>query len=113
MYGKKENDFERIDMNWVGRNGAIIPLNLAGGSRDCTTGCVVTSGTFANAQFFLEYRPYNEDTEFWGANPGFACQMNESLKLDFQANKTHSGFHRESPTVLVNTPRAPASRSTT
>ena len=28
MYGKKENDLQRIDMNWVGRNGAIIPLNM-------------------------------------------------------------------------------------
>ena len=58
-------------MNWVGRNGGAIPLNLEVDRADCSTGCVVTKGTFANAQFFLEYRPYIEDTEFWGANPGF------------------------------------------
>src|SRR6185503_17107124 len=55
MYGKKENDLQRIDMNWVGRNGAMIPLNLQVDRDTCTTGCVVKSGTFANAQFFLEY----------------------------------------------------------
>jgi TonB-dependent receptor len=104
MYGKKSNDLQRIDMNWVGRNGAIIPLNLQVDRADCTTGCVVTSGTFANAQFFLEYRPYIEDTEFWGANPGLTWQMNDTMKLDFNANKTHSWFHRESPSVLAITP---------
>lgn len=104
MYGKKENDLQRIDMNWVGRNGAIIPLGLTVDRSDCTNGCVVTSGRFANAQFFLEYRPYLETTEFWGANPGFEWQMTDTLKLDINANKTHSWFHRESPSVLAITP---------
>jgi TonB-dependent receptor len=107
MYGKKENDLERIDMNWVGRNSAVIPLNMTVDRSDCTTGCVVTSGTFANAQWFLEYRPFIEDVEFWGVNPGFQWQMTDRLKMDLQANKTHSDFHRESPTFLVIT--APSS----
>jgi TonB-dependent receptor len=104
MYGKKSNDLQRIDMNWVGRNGAIIPLNMQVDRADCTTGCVVTNATYANAQFFLEYRPYIEDTEFWGANPGLTWQMNDTMTLDFNANKTHSWFHRESPSVLAITP---------
>ena len=104
MYGRKENNLERIDMNWVGRNGAAIPLNMQVDREDCSQGCVVTSGTYANSQFFLEYRPFLEDVEFWGVNPGFEWQISDNLRLDLQGNWTESKFHRESPTVLVITP---------
>jgi TonB-dependent receptor len=104
MYGKRENDLQRIDMNWVGRNGAAIPLNLTFDRADCTQGCVVTSGTFANAQLFLEYRPFIEDVEFRGVNPGFVWQLSDKLTFDLAANYTSSDFHRESPTALVITP---------
>ncbi len=93
MYGKKENDLQRIDMNWVGRFGAMIPLNMEVDRSDCSKGCVVKKGTYANAQFFLEYRPFIEDTDFWGVNPGFDWKFTDELSLDLQANKTHSKFH--------------------
>ena len=104
MYGKKKNDLQRIDMDWVGRFGAMVPLNVQVDRSDCSNGCVVTKGTYANAQFFLEYRPFLEDTDFWGVNPGFDWKFTNELGMDFQANKTHSNFHRESPTFLVITP---------
>ncbi|KPF82043.1 TonB-dependent receptor [alpha proteobacterium AAP38] len=104
LYGKKKNDLERVDMNWVGRNGAAIPINMKVDRTDCSAGCVVTEGTFANAQFFLEYRPFFEDTEFYGVNPGFDYQITDNLKFDMQANYTKSTFHRESPTVGPLTP---------
>lgn len=104
LYGKKKNDLERVDMNWVGRNGAVIPINMKVDRTDCSAGCVVTEGTFANAQFFLEYRPFLEDTEFYGVNPGFDYQITDNLKFDMQANYTKSTFHRESPTVGPLTP---------
>jgi TonB-dependent receptor len=104
MYAHRRNDLQRIDMNWVGRNGAMIPLNLQVDRADCSNGCVVTQGTFANAQFFLEYRPFIETTEFWGVNPGFEWSFTDNLKLDGQANWTESDFHRESPSVVVITP---------
>lgn len=104
MYGKKENDLERLDMNLVGRNGAMIPLNMQVDNPNCAQGCVVTSATFANAQAFLEYRPFIEDTEFYGANPGFTWQFTDKLSLNWQADYTHSEFRRESPTFLVSTP---------
>ena len=69
---------------------------------------MATSGTFANAQFFLEYRPFIEDTQFWGASPGFEWQLSDTLRMDLSLNKTRSWFHRESPTVLVNTPAGSA-----
>ncbi|APV52249.1 TonB-dependent receptor [Betaproteobacteria bacterium GR16-43] len=97
---KKKNDMKRIDMNWVGRNGAIIPLNMTVDRTDCSQGCVVTSATYANAQFFLEYRPYIEDVKLWGVNPGMEWQIGKNLKADAQINFTKSEFHRESPTVL-------------
>ncbi|HEU4652154.1 MAG TPA: outer membrane beta-barrel protein, partial [Croceibacterium sp.] len=92
-----------IDMNWVGRNGAAIPIGLTFDRTDCSDGCVVTKGTFANSQFFLEFRPYDEDIEFWGVNPGVEFEINDWISGDFQANYTKSDFRRNSPTVLVNT----------
>jgi len=104
MYGWKKNDLTRIDMNWVGRNGSLIPLNTTYDKSDCSAGCTVTGGTYANAQFFLEYRPFIETTRFWGVNPGFDYAIADNLKFDLQGNYTRSRFHRESPTVLVITP---------
>jgi TonB-dependent receptor len=104
MWGKKENDLERIDMNWVGRNGAAIPVGATYDREDCSQGCVVTGGTFYNAQWFLEYRPFLEDVKFWGVNPGLDWDINDQLTFNLSANYTKSKFHRESPTVLVITP---------
>ena len=99
MYGKTKNNEQRIDMNWVGRNGGAIPLNEQVDAND-----VVTSGTFANAQFFLEARPYKERGDFFGVNPGMEWQIADKLKFDAQVNWSRSNFFRDSPTVLVNTP---------
>lgn len=104
MAGKKKNKIERSDMNWVGRFGAMVPLNLQFDRSDCGSGCVVTKGTFTNAQWFLEYRPYTETTIFQSFNPGLVYQISDNLKVDAQINSTRSDFHRESPTVLLITP---------
>ncbi len=104
MFGWKDNQLERYDMNWVGRNGAAIPLNTSYDRTDCSAGCVATGGTYANAQFFLEYRPFIEKTKFWGVNPGLEWQFANDLKLDLQGNYTWSSFHRESPSGVLVTP---------
>ncbi|MEZ0242702.1 MAG: TonB-dependent receptor plug domain-containing protein, partial [Sphingomonas sp.] len=57
MFARKLNELERIDMNWVGRNGGVIPVGTQYDRSDCSNGCVVTKGTYYNAQWFLEYRP--------------------------------------------------------
>lgn len=100
MFARKRNNMQRIDMDWVGRNGAIIPVNTQYDRSDCTTGCTVTKGTYYNAQFFLEYRPYFESLQYWGVNPGIEWQIADKLKLAVNGNYTKSQFHRESPTVL-------------
>ncbi|UZK65475.1 TonB-dependent receptor [Sphingomonas sp. M1-B02] len=103
MYAKRDTEFTRTAMNWVGRNGAVIPINTQYDRTDCVAGCVVTSGTYANAQFFLEYRPYKDTQDYWGVNPGLDFVVNDWIKGDLQANYTKSNFRRESPTVLVIT----------
>ncbi|MFG6465064.1 TonB-dependent receptor [Roseateles sp. BYS87W] len=103
IYGHKKNTFERTDINWVGRNGSSIPLNLQVDRSDCTNGCVVTKGTFANSQYFLEYRPYTEDTKFQSINPGAKLKITDAISVDVQANATRSDFHRQSPTALFQT----------
>jgi TonB-dependent receptor len=105
MYGKKENDLERVDMMWgvrrTSQGGLIIPQNMQVDRENCAAGCVVTSATYANSMFILEYRPYLEELEFWGTNPGMEWQISDKWKLDVQGNYTHSEFFREDPTVLA------------
>jgi len=103
IYGHKKNSFERVDMDWVGRNGSAIPLNMQVDKNDCSNGCTVTKATFANSQYFLEYRPYTEDTKFQGINPGMNLKITDALSIDVQANATRSDFRRDSPTVLFQT----------
>jgi len=104
LYGKRTSDFDRSAMNWSVRNGAAIPINTTYDRTDCAAGCVVTGGTYANSQFFLEFRPYRDKVDFYGVNPGAEFQINDWIKGDIQGNWNESNFRRESPTVLVNTP---------
>jgi TonB-dependent receptor len=104
LYGYKKNDLIRENVAWIVRNSAIIPTNLTFDKPDCTVGCVVTGGTFANAQFFNEFRPYTETTKLFSVNPGGEWEISDTLKLNLQANYARSTFHRESPTVGASTP---------
>ncbi len=100
LLAQAERKFERLDMNWIVRNSNnMVPINVKVDSNN-----VVTSGTFANSQFFLEYRPYEEDLEFFNLNPGFTWQANDWIKVEGQLNMSKSQFFREAPSVLVNTP---------
>jgi hypothetical protein len=99
LKAKKKNDMKRVDMNWVGRNGAVIPINMQVDREDCSQGCVVTQATYANAQWFLEYRPYIETVNLWGVNPGMEWEAGKNLVLDAQANFNKSDFHASPPTV--------------
>ncbi|MFL6576920.1 MAG: TonB-dependent receptor, partial [Povalibacter sp.] len=105
MYGKRTTDLERDDMMWgvrrTSQGGLVIPLNMTVDRTDCSAGCVATSGTFPNSQFLLEFRPYEDDVEFWGTNPGLSWQISDKIALDVQGNYTKSDFDRENPTVLA------------
>lgn len=104
LYGYKKNDLIRENMAWIVRNGAAIPTNLTFDKSDCSGGCTVTGGTFANVQFFNEYRPYIETTKLVSVNPGGEWEISDSLKLTLQGNYARSTFHRENPTVGMTTP---------
>jgi len=100
LLGQGERKFQRLDVNWSVRNSNfMVPLNVKVDSNN-----VVTAGTFANSQFFLEYRPYDEDLDFFNLNPGMSWQVNDWIKVDAQLNMSKSTFDREAPTVLINTP---------
>jgi TonB-dependent receptor len=95
----QKNDFNRLDMMFAVRNSTPIPVNMQLDSNN-----VVTSGTFANAQFLLEARPYTEDLDFYNVNPGAHFEFGEYHSLDVQFNSSRSDWRRESPTVMVVTP---------
>ncbi|HVF15630.1 MAG TPA: TonB-dependent receptor, partial [Steroidobacteraceae bacterium] len=104
MYGKQESEFTRQATAWAVRAGSqggrIIPTQLQVDRDNCANGCVATSGVFPNSQFMLEYRPYTEESDFWGTNPGMTWQITDKLSLDVQGNITKSEFTREASTVL-------------
>ncbi|HEY0680845.1 MAG TPA: TonB-dependent receptor [Steroidobacter sp.] len=104
MYGKQESEFDRQAVAWAIRAGSQggrpVPTQMQVDRADCTNGCVATSGVFPNSQFMLEFRPYIEDTEFWGTNPGMTWQIAERLSFDVQGNYTKSEFDRQASTVL-------------
>lgn len=105
MYGKQESEFTRQATAWAVRGGSqggrLIPTQLQVDRTDCASGCVATAGVFPNSQFMMEFRPYTEESEFWGTNPGMTWQINDKLSLDVQGNLTKSEFTREASTVLL------------
>ncbi|HEX4104710.1 MAG TPA: TonB-dependent receptor [Rhizomicrobium sp.] len=100
IFGRTFNALDRSDIDWGVRAGAgsqpLIPENLT-----LDPNGVVTGGTFANSQFFLEARPYQEKGDFFSLNPGASWQINDLMHLDVQANASRSHFFRDSPTILV------------
>jgi TonB-dependent receptor len=100
IFGRTFNNLNRSDIDWGVRAGAgsqpLIPENLTVDANGVTTG-----GTFANSQFFLEARPYQEKGDFFSLNPGASWQINDLMHLDVQANASRSHFFRDSPTILV------------
>ncbi|ACG78883.1 TonB-dependent receptor [Phenylobacterium zucineum HLK1] len=100
LLGRGIRKFDRVDMNWVGRNSNfMVPVGL-----QVDENYVVTEGSFLNSQFFLEARPYHEKVNFFNVNPGFSWRYNDFIRVDGQFNMSKSEFLREAPTILFNTP---------
>src|ERR1700722_20342003 len=100
LYGYKENNFDRLDMDWSLRNSsAMIPQDVTVDANN-----VVTGGTFDNAQFFLEDRPYEERLSFYNFNPGGVYDISDKIKLEGQFNFNESKFFRTAPSFLFNSP---------
>jgi hypothetical protein len=77
----------------------MVPLNVKVDANN-----VVTGGTFANSQFFLEARPYDETSTSITSTRAVMWQPNDWLRIDGQFNMSKSEFERHAPTILVNTP---------
>jgi len=99
LYSQKERNFVRTDMDLVGRNGQMIPVNMQVDANN-----VVTQATFANAQYFLEQRPYDQHTKFYNINPGGTLLFGDNMKLDFQGYTQRSWYRQEAPSILLNSP---------
>ncbi|MFC3549872.1 TonB-dependent receptor [Lysobacter cavernae] len=99
LYTKAERSNDRIDMNLIGRNGAMVPTNMQLDANN-----VVTSATFENAQYFLEARPYHEEVQYWQVTPGGTFYFADDVKLDVQGSMSRSWMRRDSPTILFNSP---------
>ncbi len=104
LYSQRDDKMQRIAYTWAVRNNFEIPLNLKTDSADCANGCTATSGTFANAPYFIEYGPRHDKVTLKGINPGMEWQLAPNLSLDAQANWTKSSFTHEAPTVMPITP---------
>jgi TonB-dependent receptor len=109
--GRQFNNLNRSDINFGVRAGAgsqpLIPQNVTLQpdwlAYTNNGGGAVQSGTFYDAQFALEARPFHEKGDFFSINPGMEWQINDKLWADVQLNATRSHFFRDSPTVFVVT----------
>ncbi len=110
MYSKKDDDMQRNAYTWAVRNNGSIPLNMQVDRSDCSDGCVVTAGTFANALNFIEFGPRRDKVDLLGINPGAEWKITPTLVLDAQANWNRSRFTHMAPTVMPIT--APNSGNT-
>jgi len=88
LYGHASRDLNRLDMNLIGRNSnGIVPINWTVDGNG-----VLTKGTFANAQFFLEARPVHETVDFINVNPSMMYKPNDWLRVDAQVNYNRSVY---------------------
>jgi TonB-dependent receptor len=103
IFGRIVNNFNRSDMDQGFRSGTgstlMIPTGATVNSND-----VLTSATFYNPSFFLEYRPYVEHEDFLSLNPGGEWQPIDMLTIDVQGYVTRSHFFRDQSDFLAVTP---------
>jgi len=103
MFAASDIAYNRLDMDWAVRNSGgatgMVPVNLTVDSNN-----VIQSGTFLNAQYFLEARPYHEMTSFYNFNPTVEYTPKDWIKVDGQLNYNYSHFHRSDDGYLFNSP---------
>jgi TonB-dependent receptor len=103
VLAQKGNKMMYEGMNAGTRANTPIPIGMEFDRSDCTIGCVLNKGIFANTFWALEYRPMKEHTKFRSINPGFEFHPNDDWTIDGAFNVTNSTFYRDMPTVLLAT----------
>lgn len=101
LYSEAKRTTNRMDMDLIGRNGNIVPVDMQVDGNG-----VVTQATLTNAQFFLEERPFSEKDHFWSVNPGADFYFGDGgdIKLHVQGHVNRSWMHRDIPSILVDSP---------
>jgi TonB-dependent receptor len=108
LFAQKGSKVVQEEMNVGTRASTPIPIGLQFDRSDCTVGCTITKGIFANTFWGLEYHPIRENTHFQSVNPGFEWRPTDKLSVDGNFNMTRSSFSRITPGVLVATNSAPS-----
>jgi TonB-dependent receptor len=99
LYGHAKRDYNRLDMDLLVRNSnGIVPINWQVDDHG-----VLTKGTLANAQFFLEARPVQEKVSFYNINPSVSYTPRDWLKVDAQVNYNRSTFFRSANSFIFDT----------
>jgi TonB-dependent receptor len=100
LYGHAHRQYNRLDMDLYVRNSnSLVPIDW-----QVDDNGVLTKGTFANAQFFLEARPVTEKINFISVNPSASWRPTDTLKIDAQVNYNRSTYHQSANSFLFYTP---------
>lgn len=101
MYAHRKDEYQQLDMDWYVRNANfMVPLNVNVDSNN-----VVTSGTFANSQFFMESANFDTGLDFYNINPSFEYDFTDEIKLQGQVNYNRSALFRQEPTYDFLSPQ--------
>lgn len=110
LYAKTDRDFNRVNAQWVVRasgpgtsptsTGGMVPIDVTVDGND-----IVTSGTFANSSFFVEYGAQKQTTDYYNIIPGLSWELSDSFSVQMRGNYSESKFFREQPQFDVQTSR--------
>ena len=101
MYGHRKDTYQQLDMDWYVRNSNfMVPLNVTVDSNN-----VITSGTFANSQFFMESANFRNGLDFYNINPSFEFDFTDKIKLEGQVNYNRSALFRQEPSYDFLSPQ--------
>lgn len=110
---RTKSDWNRYNSNWYvrssapGSTGGLVPIGVKVDQNN-----VVTSGTFANTNFFTTQRRAQEKGTFYLINPSMAWDINNDLKVEAQATLGRSQFNRNMPTLWVSSVNFTGARAT-
>jgi len=101
MYGHRKDTYQQLDMDWYVRNSNfMVPLNVTVDPNN-----VITSGTFANSQFFMESANFRNGLDFYNLNPSFQIEFTDKIKLEGQVNYNRSTLLRQEPSYDFLSPQ--------
>jgi TonB-dependent receptor len=101
IHSEGEQNFDQHSFMLVTRSSSNnIPIDFAVNDRG-----VLTHGTFANAQFISESRPYEREYDFQNVDVGFEWRAGETFSFDGQLNWNESHFDQNAPIYHLRPPR--------